>query len=112
MRKSGELIAEILAVTAAKPMPAIQISKRLNVKLSTCTATIARMLDSGKLAVRGTAMSFGWDVRNTKVLAYGHPLEFEEDDAMLLRRVRAGRKAGSGVIAPQPYATGYRWGNV
>lgn len=111
-RKKGELEAQILALVAGGPMPTVVISRRLNVKLSSCTATIWRMCESGKLEVHGSAKRFGWDVRNSKTLAYGRPQGFEEDEVDVLRRVRGGQKAGSGVIAPQPYATGYRWGNV
>jgi hypothetical protein len=112
MRKKGELEAEILALTERGPMPASVMAKRLNARLNSCTATVSRMVSNGKLEVHGPAKRFGWDVRNMRVLAYGHPREADEDEVVVLQRVRQGRRPGSGVIAPQPYATGYRWGNV
>ena len=51
-----------------------------------------------------------------RVRAYGLPglANTGDDDIDEIERAqrRPSKRKGSGVIAPQPYATGYRWGNV
>jgi hypothetical protein len=110
------LQAAILGQVRRGPRPVIVIAGDLRVTDDEVRKAVNAMVDAGALEDYGSANNWGYKMRSTSVRAYGLPglANTGDDDIDEIERAqrRPSKRKGSGVIAPQPYATGYRWGNV
>lgn len=98
------------------PRPIIVIAGDLRLPESDVRKAIDVMVEAGRLEDYGSANRWGYKMRGSRVLAYGLPglgnSGADDLDEVEFHQRRRGKASGSGVIAPAPYATGYRWGNV
>jgi len=107
---------EILKAVESRPRTIMSLLMVVPVSESGLRRLVFKLIADGKLRDYGSAANFGYVVNSSAVRAYGLPGDVEAGDADLdvveAAQLRRRSKSGSGVIAPQPYATGYRWGNV
>ena len=106
----------VLRLLAKGPRPIRAVMANVEASESTLQRVIKEMVEEGVIVDRGSAGHFGYPMRGNSQRAYGLPLgdagaadDFEDVE---LPRLRSRPRKGSGVIAPAPYVTGYRWGNV
>lgn len=108
--------AMILQSVAGSPRPILSIIGAVDAPESTVRRAVTVLMARGELKDCGLASLHGYSMRGTNVHAYGlpkHALDSPEDlEEVEAEQLRPRSKSGSGVIAPPPYATGYRWGNV
>jgi hypothetical protein len=108
----------ILECLAEWPLPKREIARRIDGERERVGVEIYNMQKVGLVKVCGTAHEAGFvDGYNSTTKAFGLP-DFpllpgavdREAATLRGRQPRPSRNRGSGVIAPPPYRTGFRWG--
>jgi hypothetical protein len=106
----------VLKAVAGGPRPILSIIGAVDAPETSVRRAVSMLLAMEKLKDCGVATKFGYSMRGTNARAYGLPCDAssgsEDLDEIEDAQLRPRKKSGSGVIAPPPYATGYRWGNV
>lgn len=115
----GWLRSELLRLIRERPQPAEYLVRRIDgARKTRLMVTLSTMKAAGQIVVIGTAEQAKLtDVyRNASVYALpGTPVlpKLPQETAPKRRVLYVRRKPeGSGVIAPPPYRTGYRWGLI
>lgn len=108
---------KVLACLAQGPLPNREIARRLDYPVTLMGAEVYNMEKAGLIKVVGTAHEAGFVAGyNATTKAFGLPdcpllpgvVDREAARRRQLRPLRS--RGGSGVIAPPPYVTGFRWG--
>lgn len=118
--RKGFLEALVLDVLRHGPLPIHTVARRLNRNTSVIRMAMMRMADRGQIELYGTAGTLGIDASKLNARCFGLPralpFGWDEaddggDDGDAPQRPAAPRplSKGSGVVAPAPYATGFRW---
>lgn len=106
----------VLKALVGGPRPILSLVAMVDASESAVRRVVASMVETGTLKDCGSASRFGYAMRSGAVKAYGLPDDAPDGPEDLAEieaaQLRPRSKSGSGVIAPPPYATGYRWGNV
>lgn len=112
-----ELVEQkVLQAVANGPRPMLSIIGAVDEAESTVRRAASILMARGELIDCGMASAYGYAMRGLNTRAYGLPsvavAQADDLDEIEQVQLRPRSKSGSGVIAPPPYATGYRWGNV
>lgn len=118
--RKGFLEKLVLDALQQGPLPTATVARRLNRDASVIRSTMRRMAGHGLIEPYGTAGRLGIEASKLTAQCFGLPrplpLDCDEadegaDDGEGPQGQAAPRplSRGSGVVAPAPYATGFRW---